>query len=308
MIGHLKQRWITLPDWVRLAAWVIAFVIFLELLIPVLGQLAGTHPVLTIVLAMSASYSLFACAVFLDWRHGEDTIQTARERIAFAHLEPDEPMVGVWVILGVCAVVCALVIWAAVEYGTDRGGLDGVGVIFMAIVAALAAPLLLWPTVMVLGLFSPSLSFAATCRFELDSPEPQALARRADIAKMPPPNGLRRPVPVEGEEAWISRSKSLLATLVQSETTIRAHSHADGLAVETRTKGGDREVVTLRATDDRRIEAQLECAVAGLWARGVLRIVRPAGFARMMAALEAARLQRMLGQPVAVRDVALSGG
>ena len=125
MIAAAKRRWEGLPERVRFFAWILGIVVMLEILVPLLERLAQHHPLLLALVVGVASYTFFCAFVFLDWRHGQDTIRAAQKRLSFAHLEPDAPLIGVWVILGACALVCGLVIWAALVQDPDRASATG---------------------------------------------------------------------------------------------------------------------------------------------------------------------------------------
>ena len=75
-----------------------------------------------------------------------------------------------------------------------------------------------------LGTLSRRKNFSVSCRFRLDRPQPRALEMRAQIGDMPPPNGLRRPVSVEGEygQRWLCRPRSLLSMLRRLTVVIDA--------------------------------------------------------------------------------------
>ena len=297
----LRRR---IPGVVEMLFWIGLFVIGLELLGHWFDR-ASTHPVLFASIAGVASATLFLTPLFWDWRFGDGAISQAKDRVLQAGQEPDAPLTGAMVIVGLCVLVCIGILWAAFAYRPVSGEAitDTHRAWIGAIAAAIAAPFLFYPIILAIGVLTRPRQVTARCRFILEKPVERPLNSRAKVERMPSGRGLKQPV-AAGDGAWICLPKGLdtWALRLDWQVTIPTQTD-DALEIVVETRGGDRETIRLTRSAESVLDATITGDIRTIWSRGIVAIAGRSSYARLMATMEAARLTAMLGVEVEIADL-----
>ncbi|MDU8943696.1 hypothetical protein [Ovoidimarina sediminis] len=294
-LKQIRRAFDWLPSWVPTAFGVAVFYALITY-----DNLAAdwvhAHPSAFVALIGVASYLLFFGTFAWDLRYGQDAFAEVRARIRSNISEPNEPTVGLWIILGLLILTIVAVIVAALFYAQPRGETRPMLIIILGgLTAGAGAPFLIPPTVFVAGLLSPASCFTVTFTTRLATPCPDALTRRAALEKRPQPQGLTALRPM-GDGRFRADAVYLGAMLMRHGTDYTLTRGSDGsLAIASQTDAGDREVAQLTQTGPQEIETEVEVSCNGAWTRGFLRLAGISGYARLVAEVEEAVLATMLG-------------